>query len=206
MPLKMEKKSQVWVETVIYTLIGIVLIGTVLALATPFINEQKDKAIIERTTNSLNQLDNVIINIKNLGVGNKREFNFLIGKGTMTIDGERDEIIFRFDESNYKYSEELVTIDISGTNLKARTGKSGKKFNIVFSLNYRDKVNITYNGEDISKTFSYAPNPYKFIIENKGKIPSTISCSDSSPCSEPYLCSGGKCIPKFSNINIIEIS
>ena len=36
-------KGQVWVETVLYTLIGLALIGVVLAIITPKINETRDK-------------------------------------------------------------------------------------------------------------------------------------------------------------------
>jgi len=37
------KRAQVWVETVIYTLIGLSIMGVVLAVAIPKINETKDK-------------------------------------------------------------------------------------------------------------------------------------------------------------------
>ena len=37
------KRGQVWVETVIYTLIGLAIIGVVMAAALPKINERKDE-------------------------------------------------------------------------------------------------------------------------------------------------------------------
>ena len=51
------KKGQVWIETVLYTLIGISLIGLVLAFVTPKINEAKDRAVVEQTINSLSTFD-----------------------------------------------------------------------------------------------------------------------------------------------------
>ena len=42
---KFNKGGQVWVETVVYTLIGLVLISLVLAFATPAIQKQKDNAV-----------------------------------------------------------------------------------------------------------------------------------------------------------------
>jgi len=207
------KTGQVWVETVIYTLIGLVLIGTVLAFATPFINEQKDKATIERTAESMNSLDNTILNIKGQGIGNKREFSFLIGEGSLIVDGEKNKIRFSVDESNYAFSEPGISIDVSGTNMKVRTTKSGKKYDIVLTLEYDEKVDITYNKENIEKTFDPAPNPYRLIVENLGKIPEDKTlCLASTDCSlssgEPGTCNSAEsqCVPKFVNINIYDAS
>ena len=207
------KKGQVWVETVIYTLIDLVLIGTVLAFATPFINEQKDKAVIERTAESMNSLDNTILNIKGQGIGNKREFSFLIGEGSLIVDGKENEIRFSVDESNYAFSEPGISIDVSGTNMKVRTTKSGKKYDVVLTLAYDEKVDISYNEEDVVKTFDPAPNPYRLIVENLGKIPEDgVSCTSSADCiltnGESGTCNsaGTQCVPKFTNINIYDAS
>jgi len=207
------KKGQVWVETVIYTLIGLVLIGTVLAFATPFINEQKDKAVIERTAESMNSLDNTILNIKGQGIGNKREFSFLIGEGSLIVDGKENEIRFSVDESNYAFSEPGISIDVSGTNMKVRTTKSGKKYDVVLTLAYDEKVDISYNEEDVVKTFDPAPNPYRLIVENLGKIPEDdVFCTSSADCiltnGESGTCNsaGTQCVPKFTNINIYDAS
>ena len=43
------RKGQIWIETVIYTLIGLALIGLVLAILTPKIKEFGDRQIIEQT-------------------------------------------------------------------------------------------------------------------------------------------------------------
>ena len=57
--LRMER-GQVWVETVLYTLIGLALIALVLAFVTPKINQSRDKIIVEQTINSLNEFDEKI--------------------------------------------------------------------------------------------------------------------------------------------------
>ena len=44
-----KKNGQVWVETVIYTLIAFSLIAAVLAFVKPKIDELQDKAIIEQS-------------------------------------------------------------------------------------------------------------------------------------------------------------
>jgi hypothetical protein len=52
--------GQVWIESVIYILIGLALIGLVLAFVSPRINMEKDHVVIEQTIESLNILDKKI--------------------------------------------------------------------------------------------------------------------------------------------------
>ena len=54
------KLGQIWVETVIYTLIGIAIIGIVLAIAQPKIEAKKDEVIIEQAIESLGNIDEKI--------------------------------------------------------------------------------------------------------------------------------------------------
>ena len=46
---KREKRAQVWVETVIYTLIGLVIMGLLIGVTTPKIKEMNDKIILGQT-------------------------------------------------------------------------------------------------------------------------------------------------------------
>ena len=52
------KKSQVWVETVIYTLIGLSIIGILLAVLKPTVESTKDRLMIEQIIESKNREDN----------------------------------------------------------------------------------------------------------------------------------------------------
>tara|TARA_Y100000310_G_scaffold241609_1_gene245638 strand:+ start:1739 stop:2368 length:630 start_codon:yes stop_codon:yes gene_type:complete len=204
-----DKKGQVWVETVIYTLIGLVLIGTVLAFAVPFINEQKDRVTIEKTSESLNALDNVILNAKGQGIGNKREFNFLIGRGNLIVDGERNRIQFRVEESEHAYSEPGITVNIPGTNLKVNTRSAGEKYDVTLTLEYDERIDIVYDEENVVNPFTAAPNPYNLIIENLGKVPAQMECTTGQSCDnadvEIGTCNaGGFCVPTYTKINIFD--
>ena len=70
--MRMEKKGQVWVETVIYTLIAFVMIGAVLAFVRPKIEEFQDKAVVEQTISALEDINSVILAVVQGGTGNKR--------------------------------------------------------------------------------------------------------------------------------------
>ena len=83
------KNGQVWVETVIYTLIAFVLIGAVLAIAQPRIEEIQDKAFIEQSFGVMKDIDNIILSLAQGGVGNKRVVELGLKKGNLIIDGDK---------------------------------------------------------------------------------------------------------------------
>ena len=63
---KQNKSGQVWIETVLYTLIGLVLIGLALGFIMPKINEARDKALVEQAINSLAELDSKITEVSGI--------------------------------------------------------------------------------------------------------------------------------------------
>ena len=56
----MEKRGQIWVETIVYTLIGLAIIAMLVAVAKPKINQMTEKAVITQTMESLNTLNEQI--------------------------------------------------------------------------------------------------------------------------------------------------
>jgi hypothetical protein len=159
------KRGQVWIETVIYTLIAFILIAAVLAFAKPKIEEIQDKAIIEQSISLMKDLDATIIEIVQGGPGNLRHPEVSIKKGDLTINGVEDRIEFEI-ESRYVYSEPGK--EISDGNLIIRTEKMGD-LNIVTINRIYEDYNITFNGKDENKIISKAATPYKVSLLNKGK-------------------------------------
>ena len=45
----LKKKGQIWVETVLYTLIGLALIGITLAIMMPKITQSREKVVVEQS-------------------------------------------------------------------------------------------------------------------------------------------------------------
>ncbi len=160
------RKAQIWVETVIYTLIGIALIGLVLAILTPKIKEFRDRSVIEQTIDSLNLIDSKIVEVLD-APGNKRKVNLKLDKGRIEINSSRDEIKYVLGESNVRYSEPNVQLNIG--RIKIFTKEINEKYEIILYLNYT--YNITYAGSDSNfKDFSPVSIPYEFFIENKGLV------------------------------------
>ncbi len=157
------KLGQIWIETVIYTLIAMVLIGLVLSFAKPKIEEFRDRSSIERTINIIKEIDNSIEEIRKEGFGNKRVIEFSLVDGEIQINGVNDSIIFEID-SRYEYSEPGKTFSKNGMNITTENFGKYKKVKIIKPYSY----NITYNGGDLSKIFSKASTPYKISLTNKG--------------------------------------
>jgi type II secretory pathway pseudopilin PulG len=160
------RKGQVWVETVIYTLIGLALIGLVLAILTPKIKEFRDRSVIEQTIESLNLFDSKITEVLD-APGNKRKINFRLDRGNIIINSSDDKIIYILDESNVRYSEPGFPLSIGRINVL--TEELTETYKITLSLNYVH--NLTYDSSDKNKgEFSPVSVPYQFFVENKGIV------------------------------------
>ncbi len=160
-----KKRGQVWVETVLYTLIGLALMGLVLAFIMPKINESKDRLVIEQTISSLSVLDEKIIEVSS-APGNVRQVDFLMKKGDMHINASTDKVIFIIEELGSAFSEPGVEIDFGGR-MKIFTEETGKEeFRVSLILSYSS--NLTYENTDDLKIFNPASTPYVFSINNLG--------------------------------------
>ena len=161
-----QKKAVVWVSTVLYVLIGLAVIGMLLAVLKPKIAEIKDKFITDQTMQSLNNMDNTILKLRETA-GNRFVFPLSLNKGNFVIDGANEKIYWTMI-SNYQLSEENTPIQEGRIN--ESTTKVGELWNITLELNYKyDNVDFIINGEEKGiKALSPASTIYKIWIENKG--------------------------------------
>jgi len=162
----MEKKAQIWIETVIYTLIGLTIIGILLGVAKPKIQEMQDKSIIEQSINAMQELDLKISSVQ--GTPGKRTSikQLKISKGELKINSAEDKITWEI-ESSRQYSELNIPIKIGSLNI---TTLSGNPWKIKIEAPY--SYNITFEEKEQLKTFQPAPSPYVLFFENKGTISS----------------------------------
>ncbi|NPE26505.1 hypothetical protein HNV12_00705 [Methanococcoides sp. SA1] len=158
----MEKKGQIWVETVIYTLIGLSVIGLVLSAALPKINERKDAIAIEQSIDALRVIDNKMYQIQT-AVGNRRVVDLDIKKGSLLIDSTRDEISWIL-ESSFAYSE--IGVPVSLGRLNVTTREEGV-FEVELKMSYDFDIRFD-NQTSGEKILNSAPTPYRFVMENAG--------------------------------------
>ena len=159
-----KKRGQIWIETVLYTLIAFVLIGLVLAFARPKIEEYQDKSTIEQSISVLEEIDVII---KNMGdAGNQRLVTLNLNKGILNIDGENDKIFFEL-ESRYEYSQPGLNISIG--NIIAKTEEKEKIYDVTLIQNYLEEYNIRFKNNDELYSIKRAATPYRILISNKGR-------------------------------------
>lgn len=161
------QRGQIWVETVIYTLIAIAMIGLVLSVVKPKIEEGQDKAIIEQSLDVIKNINSIILDIKR-APGNQRIIGLGINKGNLKIDAINDRIIFEI-ESRYEYSEPGQDIQESTIGINIHTEKMGKFNNVTLTKDYSQEYNLTYQGEEKIKSLTRASMPYQLLISNKGR-------------------------------------
>ncbi len=157
-----KKNAQVWVETVIYTLIGLTIIGILIAISTPQIQKMQDKALIEQAINGILKIDAKIYESINSGTGNKRRLELKIGKGQVLVDGENDNLIWELD-SHYEYSEESLPVSAGKITI---TTLPGSPWKVRLELNY--PFDIKFDNKDIVKIFSQSSTPHIITVENLG--------------------------------------
>lgn len=157
------KRGQVWVETVIYTLIGLSIIGIVLSAALPKINERQDAITIEQSIDALRAIDEKVSEVK-VAVGNRRIVDLDIKAGKLVIDSGNDEISWVLD-SSFEYSELGADVSLGALNV---TTVSGDPYEVELKLFYDLDIRFdsTTDGE---KVLSSAPTPYRLVIENVGE-------------------------------------
>ena len=169
-----KNKAQVWVETAIYSLVGLTIIAILLAAAMPQVNKMKDKAIVTQTINSLNKLDCRIIEIQQ-SPANIRISPFRLTKGNLEINPDANQIIYTLENTNLELSEanepdipEADKIIVTEGNILLKTEKYGRKFKIFLTINYTEILNLTYDGKEKSKTLQSGTTDYQIKVENPG--------------------------------------
>ncbi len=158
------KLGQVWIETVIYTLIAFVMIGLILSFAKPKIQEIQDQAILQQSTDMMKEIDSTISTLGS--AGNQRILEIGIKEGELKIDGENDKIIFQMD-SQAVYSEPGKII--KDGNVAVYTEKKTDYNIVTLTLDYSVNYNIKFGGVDEIKIVSKATTPYKLYILNGGQ-------------------------------------
>jgi len=166
---KTRKRGQVWVETVIYMLIGLSLIGLVLTYVLPKINEQKDRGAIEQTIVSLSKMDDKINEVIDRGQGNKRIVEFGIRTGELTIDPQNNQIVFSLAGLTKPYSEPGISVPVGRIVVKTTETKTSNS--VTLTMDYSKVLaQINFDGGTETRKFTGSATPYQFSIENKGIV------------------------------------
>ena len=174
-----DKKAVIWVSTVIYTLIGLSVIALMLAVVKPKLEEMKDSFVISQTISALNELDSIIVEIRQ-AVGSTRGYDLYLSRGELKIhcvEGTLTQYIeWYLPDSNYMFSEateegeEPIVVPAAG-NIKGFTiVGNGNRFSVTLRL-YYNELDLTFNGKDEDKILQPAKTHYSLWFENRGVGP-----------------------------------
>jgi len=165
-PSRIGKGGQIWIETVLYTFIGLALIGITLSFVMPKINASKDMAVIEQSMDSLNVFQRNIDSLIERGNGNIRKVDILLKKGDLFISPEENKILIRLYEFGDPYTEPGQVVSVGRIDIL--TEKDQKTYNEDISISYEGVVDISYDSLNDEKKFSPTSVPYRLIMENLG--------------------------------------
>ena len=160
----MNRRGQIWVETVIYTLIGLTIIAILLSIANPQIEKIKDRGILKQTKSALDLLDAKINEVEQTP-GRIGIVDFKVGKGKLEINSENNFIRYTLENSRLEYSE--VGSEIIEGNVIIKTEESGRKYNIMLTRDY-STLNLSYENRLENKMLQAGTTPYRIQIENVG--------------------------------------
>jgi len=180
------KRGQIWIETVVYTLIALIMIGAVLTFVRPKIQEIQDKAIIDQTIEVMEGINQQITSIMEGGSGNTRIIEIQIKKGDLEIYCKGDnenKIKYILKDTQAIYSEPCTVSEEESCNeedsvpfgdIKILTEKKGKLNDVTLILDYTLKsIDLQCDGDSSNgkTTISKSQTPYKIEITNLGVPP-----------------------------------
>lgn len=170
--IKKNRIGQVWIETVLYTLIGLALIGMVLAFTLPKITKTQEKILVEQSLSSMKVLDQIINSVIENGPDNVRIYEINFKEGNLFIDSQKDIIYFQIDEMKDYYSQPDSIIDDGRVKILS-FGKTGSS-SVKLSLNYTRVADMTFDGKDIEQKVTPSATSYKLVISNLGGLSQDI--------------------------------
>ena len=173
------KKGQVWVETVIYTLIGLAIMGLILAGAKGPIDRRRDTIVIEQSIESMGNINEKIYEVQR-ATGNRRAVDLKIGSGKVIFDMANSSIIWEI-ESSFEYSELDERIPYGTVDVLTEIG-SPYKVSLIMSY---PAINFKYEERTSGQHELFtSPMPYQILIENMGTGSGVCEGDDNKLCIE----------------------
>lgn len=156
-----KKKAQIWVETVMYTLIGISVIGILLALSGPKIQSTQDRLVIEQMIDSMNEFHKKVLEVQDRP-GNQNIISIKISRGNLMVNGVENSIIWEM-ESKYKYSQPGVPVSMGDLTILT-SGEN--RFNVQIWLNYSN-IGLELDISEDKINLEGSSRQYNFLIRNE---------------------------------------
>lgn len=166
----LKKRGQVWMETLLYTVVTLSILTMVLSFALPKLQQGQERAVIASHVTSLKMIDKIILDLSSVSAGNQKKYILPLEEGTFTVDGVANTISITIPDVGVKYTEPDIPVsDGRVTILTTKTGK--KEYLVVASTSYTNfGINITAKNRDEIFELTKAPTPYEIVIRKGQSI------------------------------------
>jgi type II secretory pathway pseudopilin PulG len=161
-------RGQIWVETVLYTLLGLGLMGLVLAFALPKITAAQERAIVEQSIQSMDALYGALETVQTRGVGNVKVVSFSLQAGSVLIDGVQDTLVLTLPEQKSIYSQ--PGSPLTHGPITILTEERAGMYQVRLTVTLPD-TNLTVNGKDIQKTLNAVSTTHRITVSAVGTQP-----------------------------------
>lgn len=185
------KKGQIWVSVIIYTMVAILALVLILNTGVPLLTELKDRAVVDKVSDIMVNLDRHITEIANQGEGSQATVSFEIRDGEIKF--ENDQLVWEietdseiisprsstklgnvivssnanvktFDTTNYYILESTIKNDT----FKAYFNKKNSKDSWGYINTSGVIYNLSFNGEAMSGDFTFNLNDDVTSFEGTG--------------------------------------
>jgi hypothetical protein len=160
----MNKKAQIWISVVIYTLVAVLALVLILNTAIPILTEMRDKAIFTKIRDIMLEMDNQISEIANQGEGTQKKVAFQIRDGTMKF--EDNELAWEYETKSEIISPRTSSIlgnMIISSNANVRTYETDDYYVMTTSIK-DDLFTVVFN--KIGTSTNWASYNTEQIIKN----------------------------------------
>jgi type II secretory pathway pseudopilin PulG len=165
------KRGQVWIETVVYTLIGLILIAIVLAYVAPKINESKDAVLIEQSIGSMQLFGEKIDETLAGGIGTRSIISLTIKKGELSIplsELKNNTLVMKLTGLKKLYSENGLEISLDRVSVISKEIAKSNEVSILLKAScpvYFCKSDSDSGCSVTPIILSASSTPYKLSVE-----------------------------------------
>jgi len=155
----MNKQGQIWISAALYTALGIILIGLVLSVGMPFIGKIQMRNTLKQTEKVMFDIDKIIREVWNEGLGSKRPIFVEIQEGDFLISSKEITWTIISEDKLGIEPDLLEDKKIRRGNLIISSTQLGQGYEIELKLEY-DAITL----EPTSETMQLSGG-YNLVIE-----------------------------------------
>lgn len=152
--MKLNRKSQIWISVIIYTLVSVLALVLILNTGIPILTEMKDRAVFSKIKDVMLDLDRHITEIANQGEGSQATVSFEIRDGEVLFSA--DQLIWELETKSKIISPRTKTVLgnlIISSNANVRTYELSDSYMMNTSIE-EDSFSVKINKKGTSSSWT----------------------------------------------------